>query len=184
MGKTFDRIDDGIAEFICAQHVFFVATAPLSAHGHVNLSPKGLDSFRILDPFTVAYLDLTGSGIETLAHVKENGRLTIMFCAFSGPPQIVRIQGRAETIERDDAEFTALSQRFPEHPGARAVIRLAVTRVATSCGYSVPRYDYVGDRDVLTRWAENKGDDGLVAYRREKNHASIDGLPGLDDDRR
>jgi hypothetical protein len=179
MAKILDRIDDSIAEFIAAQHVFFVATAPLSADGHVNLSPKGLDSFRILDPTTVAYLDLTGSGIETLAHVKENGRLVVMFCAFSGPPNIVRLHGRAEAIETDHGEFAELVTRFTEIPGARAIIRLRVSRVATSCGYAVPRFEYAEDRDTLSRWAEQKSDGGLTAYRDQKNAASIDGLPGL-----
>lgn len=184
MAKILDHIDHSLAEFIGAQQVFFVASAPLSVDGHVNLSPKGLDSFRIIDPTTVAYLDLTGSGIETLAHVKENGRLVVMFCAFSGPPNIVRLHGRAEAVELGDPRFEELRALFPGHAGARAVIRLRVTRVATSCGYAVPRLEYAGDRDTLGRWAENKGEAGLDAYRREKNVASIDGLRGIDPDRR
>jgi hypothetical protein len=179
VGKTYPEIDPRTAEFLGQQHVFFVATAPLSATGRVNLSPKGLRSFVVLDPRTVAYLDLTGSGIETVAHLRENGRITLMFCAFEGPPKILRLHGRGEVIEPGHAEWEALAARFPPHPGARSVIRVHVERIADSCGYAVPLMHYEGDRDQLARWAERKGPEGLVAYRAANNRKSIDGLPGL-----
>jgi len=180
MGQTYDAIDQRLAAFIEAQHVFFVATAPAGAGGHVNLSPKGLDSFRILDPHTVAYLDLTGSGVETIAHLRENGRITIMFCAFEGPPKIVRLYGHGSVLRAGEAAFDELATRFPDHPGKRAVIRVAVERVADSCGYAVPRYRYDGERAQLLDWAERKGPDELERYRREKNARSLDRLTGID----
>ena len=179
MGKTYPEIDERIAEFLCNQHVFFVATAPLSAKGRVNLSPKGLDSFVVLDPRTVAYLDLTGSGIETIAHLRENGRITLMFCAFEGPPKILRLHGRGEVIEPGHSAWEDLAARFPSHLGARAVIRVRVERIADSCGYAVPLMRFEGERDQLTLWAERKGPEGLSAYRSAHNETSIDGLPGL-----
>jgi len=145
----------------------------------VNLSPKGLDSFAILGPQGVAYLDVVGSGAETIAHLRENGRITVMFCAFAGPPKIVRLHGRGDTVEPGDAEFAALRANFPEALGARAVIRVRVERASDSCGYGVPLYGYEGERSAMGAWAEKKGPDGLVKYQREKNSASIDGLPGL-----
>lgn len=180
MGKVHDAIDDALANWIGEQHVFFVATAPLSAEGSVNVSPKGGDSFRVLGPREVAYRDLTGSGVETIAHLRENGRIVIMFCAFEGPPKIVRLHGRGSVVTESDERFGELVARFPEHAGTRAVIHVAVERVSDSCGYAVPLYGFVGDRDLLDRWTENKSEDKLIAYRREKNAASIDGLPGLD----
>ncbi len=178
MGKLHDAIDDALAAFLRAQHLFFVATAPSAGAGHVNLSPKGLDSFRILDPQTVAYLDLTGSGVETIAHLRDNGRITLMFCAFDGPPKIVRLYGRGVVVRREDAAFDALAAAFPALPGARAVIRVHIERIADSCGYAVPTYQYVGERRQLADWAARKGPDGLATYRREKNARSIDDLPG------
>jgi hypothetical protein len=180
MGRVLDEITPPLAELIAAQSVFFVATAPSGPDGHVNLSPKGLDTFRILGPNEVAYLDLTGSGAETIAHLRENGRITVMFCAFTGPANIVRLYGRGEAIPVDDARAAALLAQFPALPGARAVVRIAVDRVSTSCGYAVPQLEHVADRSTLTEWAERKGADGLVAYRAEKNATSIDGLPALD----
>jgi hypothetical protein len=179
MGKVYSEISDTVAAFIAAQHMFFVASAPLDASGHVNLSPKGLDSFRILGPRQVAYLDLTGSGVETIAHVRENGRLTILFCAFEGAPKIVRLHGRGEVIDRDTPEFEALLPRFTAAVGMRSIIRLDVERVSDSCGYSVPLFEYQGDRDTLTKYAERKGEDGMAEYRQRKNARSIDGLPGV-----
>ncbi len=179
MARTFDALTDELVAWIGRQPLFFVATAPLAADGHVNVSPKGLDTFRVLDPRTVAYLDLTGSGAETIAHLNENGRVTIMFCAFTGPPRILRLFGRGQVVTPDHAEWEALAGCFPDLPGARSVIRLAVERIATSCGYGVPRMDVVEERDKLIDWAERKGPDGLAAYRAEKNAASIDGLPAL-----
>ena len=178
MGRVLEAITDELAGFIAVQRVFFVATAPTDG-GHVNLSPKGLDTFAVLDPNTVAYLDLTGSGIETVAHLRENGRITIMFCAFDGKPNIVRLYGRGEVLAIGELDADALLPRFGSYPGARSVIRVHVDRVSTSCGYGVPRLTYDGERDQLTTWAERRGPDGLVGYREEKNAASIDGLPGL-----
>jgi len=180
MGRVLEAITDELAGFIAAQRVFFVATAPTDG-GHVNLSPKGLDTFAVLDPNTVAYLDLTGSGIETVAHMRENGRITIMFCAFDGKPNIVRLYGRGEVLAIGEPDADALLPRFGSYPGARSVIRVHVDRVSTSCGYGVPRLTYDGERDQLTTWAERRGPDGLVGYREEKNAVSIDGLPGLAD---
>jgi hypothetical protein len=179
MGKVYDAIDASLADFIRAQRMFFVATAPLAADGRVNLSPKGHDSFAILDSHTVAYLDLTGSGIETVAHVRENGRITICFCAFEGPPKILRLYGRGEAIEPGHAEFAALAARFPEYLGTRSVVRVAVDRIADSCGYGVPEYRYVAERTQLLLWADRKGRDGVRTYQEERNGSSLDGLPGL-----
>jgi hypothetical protein len=179
MGRTYDAIDDTLAAFLRAQHVFFVATAPLAESGHVNVSPKGLDAFTILDPHTVAYLDLTGSGVETIAHLRENGRVTLLFCAFEGPPKIVRLYGRGRVVPVEDPEFAALASRLPQRLGARSVIVVALDRIADSCGYGVPRYGYEGERAQLLDWAERKGHQGIVAYRPQHNAASIDGLPGL-----
>jgi hypothetical protein len=179
MGKLFTEIDDGLREFIGRQHVFFVATAPLSAEGHVNLSPKGLDTLRVLGPTTVAYLDLTGSGVETVAHLRENGRITLMFCAFGGPPRILRLSGRGRAVEPGDADWEAARGHFPGFPGTRSVVIVEVERIADSCGFAVPLLEYAGERRQLTDWAEHKGVEGLKRYRSEKNCHSIDGLPGL-----
>lgn len=180
MGKVYDRIDDRLAEFIGRQKVFFVASAPLSGDGLVNLSPKGLDTFAILDDTTVAYLDLTGSGIETVAHLRENGRIVVMFCAFDGPPLIVRVHGRGEVVEPDHADFPDLVARFPAHPGTRAIIRVHATRISDSCGFGVPLYRFEAERDQLGRFAEKKGPDGLREYQAKNNRKSLDALPGLD----
>ena len=178
MGKVFDGIDPKLAAWIGAQHMFFVATAPRDG-GHVNLSPKGLDSFAVLSPQSVAYLDVVGSGAETIAHLRENGRITLMFCAFEGLLRIVRLYGRGEAIEPGDAEFAALAARFPHQPSARSVIRVALSRVADSCGYGVPLYQYEGGRTQIGDWAERKGPEGLRAYQLERNRESLDGLPAL-----
>ena len=178
MGRVLDAITDELAAFIAGQRVFFVATAPTDG-GHVNVSPKGLDTFAVLDPNTVAYLDLTGSGVETVAHLRENGRITIMFCAFDGKPNIVRLYGRGEVLPTGEPEAEALLPRFGAYPGARSVIRVQVDRVSTSCGYGVPLLGYEGERDQLLQFAERRGPDGLAEYREEKNAVSIDGLPGL-----
>jgi hypothetical protein len=178
--KLFETIDDRMREWIAAQRMFFVATAPLAADGHVNLSPKGLDSFRVLGPREVAYLDLTGSGAETAAHLHENGRIVVMFCAFDGPPRIVRLHGRGTVVGPRDPAFAALAAQFPAHAGVRAVIQIAVERIADSCGYAVPLLAFQGERDQLPAWAARKGPDGLRAYRAEWNVKSIDGLPALE----
>jgi hypothetical protein len=158
--------------------VFFVATAP-NAGGHVNCSPKGRDSFRVLDPRTVAYLDYAGSGIETVAHVRQNGRIVLMFCAFEGAPRIVRLHGCGDVLAAGSPAFAALSPAFPSATAARAILRIALTRVSDSCGFGVPLYQYRGHREHLDTWAEKKGRDGVRAYVREKNSRSIDDLPGL-----
>jgi hypothetical protein len=178
--KLHDGIDGRLRAFIEAQHLFFVATAPLSADGHVNVSPKGLDTFRVLGEHEVVYLDLTGSGSETVAHLRENGRVTIMFCAFDGPPNIVRLHGSGRYVSLGDPGFDSYRTLFADHPGARGAVVVDVHRVSDSCGYAVPLMSHEGDRDLLTRWSENRGDDGLAAYRVTKNAASIDGLPALD----
>jgi hypothetical protein len=178
MGKLHDGIDGRMAGWLQRQPVFFVATAPLGADGHVNVSPKGtLGTFRVLDRDTVAYLDLTGSGAETLAHLRENGRITLMFCAFDGPPNIVRLWGTGEPVLPSAPDFAELVAGFPPHPGVRAVIRVAVQRVQDSCGYAVPRMELVAERDVLDLHNTRKGVDGLVRYRVERNAVSLDGLP-------
>ena len=183
MGATYPELNDRLIGFIANQRMFFVATAPLSASGRVNVSPKGLDSLRVLSPTCVAYTDFTGSGIETIAHVRENGRLTIMFCAVDGAPSILRLQGGGRVVEPRDAEFARLLPRFsvaPDMlPSVRALIVLDITRIADSCGFGVPLYDYRGEREQLTLSAQRKGANGLCEYRAKKNTHSIDGLPGL-----
>ena len=179
MGKVHAEIDEYLAKLIQSQHVFFVATAPLSSEGNLNLSPKGLDSFRILGPRMVAYIDLIGSGVETIAHLKENGRIVLMFCAFDGPPIIVRLHGRGRVVEPESPEFPSFVSQFPAFPSARSIIVVDVRRISSSCGFGVPLLKYEGDRDQVFRWAQKKGPEGLKAYKREKNRRSIDGLPGL-----
>ena len=180
MAKVLEEIDEGVTRFLLAQHMFIVATAPTAAEGLVNVSPKGLGgSFAVLGPREVAYLDLTGSGAETIAHLRDNGRICLMFCAFDGPPRIVCLHGRGEVVALGDDRFAALATRFADHPGARAVIHVRVARVADSCGFAVPRMTFAGERDQLVRWAGNRGDEGLAAYRAQKNAVSIDGLPAL-----
>jgi hypothetical protein len=177
MGKTHESITGDLRAFIARQHVFFVATAPLAATGHVNVSPKGLDCLRVLSPTRVAYLDLTGSGNETAAHLAENGRLTLMFCAFEGKPMILRLYGRGRVVLPGTDDWATLAPLFPGQPGARQVVVNDVTRVQTSCGYAVPLMSFDADRDLLPKWAATKGEAKLAAYRREKNVRSIDGLP-------
>jgi hypothetical protein len=179
MGKTYDEITPDLADWLRQQRIFFVATAPLSDDGLVNCSPKGMDTFRILGPREVAYLDLTGSGIETAAHLQENGRIVLMFCAFTGAPNIVRLHGQGEVLAPDMQDFQQLQASFPDYPGARAIIRVRLTRIGDSCGYAVPRYKYTGERDTLIKWTESKGPAGLIQYRRQKNARSLDGLPGV-----
>lgn len=179
MGKVYEAIDDRLAELIGRQHVFFVATAALAAEGSVNLSPKGLDSLVILDPHTVAYLDLVGSGAETIAHLRENGRITILFCSFEGSPLLLRLYGRGEVFEPGDEGFESLLTRFPKYPGTRSIIHVSVTRIADSCGFGVPLYRFEGERTQLTAWAERKGDEGLREYQLGNNRVSLDGLPAL-----
>jgi hypothetical protein len=190
MGKVFDGIDAHLRRWIFEQHLFFVASAPLASDGHVNVSPKGpIGTLCVLDERTVAYLDLVGSGAETIAHVRENGRIVLMFCAFSGPPRIVRLHGSAEVIEASDVRFATLVDRCGfAQPAAsesrRAVVRVDVRRVADSCGYGVPLMSFEGQREHMDAWAAKKlrvgGSEALVDYQREKNTRSIDGLPALE----
>ena len=180
MARTHEALDEQLSEWITAQPVFFVATAPSGDDGHVNLSPKGYDALRVLGPREVVYLDLTGSGAETIAHLRQNGRLTIMFCAFEGPPRILRLYGRARAVLPGDDEFAELSERFPDLPGARAVVHLAIERISSSCGYGVPRMELVEERPTLLEWSHRKGPDGLSRYRADQNATSIDGLPAIE----
>ncbi len=177
MAKLYNTITDDLATFIRAQPLFFVASAPLDLHGHVNLSPKGLDCFHILSPQQVAYLDLTGSGNETSAHLAENGRITLMFCAFAGPPRILRLYGHGHVILPHTNDWNTFVHHFPHYPGVRQIIVADITRVQTSCGFGVPLMDYVGQRDTAIRWAKAKGEDGITAYQRDTNMTSIDGVP-------
>jgi len=182
MGKIYDQIDEKLTKFIEAQKMFFVATAPLDAEGHVNFSPRGYDSFAIIDPLTVAYLDLGGSGIETQAHIQENGRMTIMFCAFEGAANILRLYGQGEAVQFDDPRFPELMKLFPNFEKARAIITLNITRIADSCGWGVPFYEFKGERDQLKRhWnhAYDKLGDAIVEQFYEENAESIDGLQGM-----
>lgn len=181
MGKTYEKIDEKLTEWINQQQMFFVATAPLSGEGLVNVSPKGLDgTFHILDPYTVAYLDMTGSGIETIAHLKENGRITLLFCAFTGAPNLLRLYGQGEPIEPHHPEFNSLLPHFAPYSDVRSIIRVKIDRIADSCGFGVPFYEYQGQRETLVKYAENKGVDGMAQYREENNSTSLDGLKGLE----
>ena len=178
MGDVHEALDEKLIAWIGEQHVFFVATAPAEG-GHVNLSPKGHDALRVLDDRTVAYLDLTGSGVETIAHLRENGRMTIMLCAFEGPPRILRMYGRGRVHPLGSPRYEELIDRFEPIVGARAIVELAIDRVQTSCGYSIPFMDYREERPTLQQWAARKGDDGLREYWAAKNTTSVDGLPAL-----
>jgi hypothetical protein len=192
VAQVYSELDERLVAFIAAQPVFFVATAPcLDASGnggHVNLSPKGYrDTFVVLDPVTVAYLDLTGSGAETIAHLRQNGRITLMFCSFSATPKILRIYGTGRVVLPADADWPALAARFaPAEPATgtergnqRAIIVVAADRIADSCGYAVPIMELAQERDLLTRWSERKSAEDLAAYRQKHNTKSIDGLPAL-----
>jgi hypothetical protein len=184
MGKLYESIDGRLRAFILDQPMFFVATAPSGPDGHVNVSPKGgAGCLAVLDEHRVAYLDYTGSGAETIAHLRDNGRITLMLCAFHGPPKIVRLHGRGRVVEPEDADFSNLAAQFSGEParGLRSVIEVAVERISDSCGYQVPLMEYIGDRDLLAQWAERKSDEQLVQYQRTHNRESIDGLPALQD---
>lgn len=187
MGKVYAGLDDRLRKFISAQHVFFVATAPSGTGGHINLSPKGhRDTFAVLGPSTVAYLDLTGSGAETIAHLRQNGRITIMFCSFDETPKVLRLQGRGRAVLPGEPDWDSLARCFPLAPGwdtgrdgHRAIIVAELDRIADSCGYAVPVMELVAERDLLTQWTERKTTEQLAAYRAERNAISIDGLPAL-----
>ena len=177
MGKTHEFIAPQHKEFIEKQHLFFVSTAPLNANGHINLSPKGLDSFRVLSPNRVGYMDIIGSGNETSAHILENGRITFMFCAFDGPPNILRLYGNGYAVLPSDPHWPEFSAHFTILPSTRQIIVADIFHVQTSCGFGVPFYEYAGERDHSFKWAESKGAEGLENYKKEKNMISIDGLP-------
>src|SRR4051812_44997150 len=192
MAKLFEQIDGKLADWIRAQHLFFVGTAPSGDDGHVNISPKGLmETFRILGPREVAYLDFVGSGIETIAHLRENGRIVVMLCAFDGPPRIVRLHGRGEVAQAGTARFDELSPAFDlggpiadvDH-GIRSIIRVEVTRIADSCGYVVPLMDYRGERSQMPKWQAARiakhGANAVMDYSAEHNERSIDALPGIE----
>ena len=189
MGRMFDDIDDTLRQWLSRQPMFFVATAPADLNGHVNVSPKGGEgTFRVLGPNRVAYVDLVGSGVETVAHLRENGRIVLMFCAFSGSPKIVRLHGRGQAIPEEDPKFAALLPEFPlpkEHlPLARGIVAVDVARIADSCGFGVPRMDLVAERDQLVRWSARQeakhGNVWKARYMSANNTASIDGLPGYE----
>ena len=177
MAKVFDCITDDLKKFIADQQMFFVASAPLTATGHINVSPKGLDSFRVLSDRRVAYLDLTGSGNETSAHLIENGRITLMFCAFQGSPMILRLYGTGQVVLPDTPAWAELISWFTPLPGARQIVVADIERVQTSCGFGVPLYDTVDQRRMLLDWASKKGQEGLKEYHMQKNMVSVDGLP-------
>jgi len=189
MGKVFDRIDDHQRGWIARQSMFFVGTAPLDGEGHVNVSPKGpIGSLKVLDDHTVAYLDVVGSGAETIAHIRENGRIVVMLCAFAGPPRILRLHGRGEVVPAGDPRFEELLEaggyeRAEVSESHRAIVVVHVTRIADSCGYGVPLMSYEGERPHHDAWAQKKlrarGPEALVEYQREKNAVSLDGLPAV-----
>lgn len=180
MGKRYDHIDDRLSAWISYQKVFFVATAPRADTGHVNCSPKGCDTLRVLGPRALAYLDTPGSGIETIAHLRENGRIVVMLCAFDGPPKILRLHGRGRVLVPGDEEFARLLPLFEPQPAVRSIIAVDVTRIADSCGFGVPLYTYEGRRTTSADFIRKLSDDGLRQYGVDHNQHSIDGLHGLD----
>ena len=175
MGKRFERLDDSHRRFIAEQHLYFVATA--APEGRVNLSPKGMDSLRVLGPNRILWLNLTGSGNETAGHLIQSNRMTLMWCGFETRPLILRAYGTARTVHRRDADWPALAAQLPAIAGARQIFDMTVDLVQSSCGYAVPRFDHAGERDILLRWAEARGPDELARYWDEKNRATIDGAP-------
>lgn len=179
MAKMFEEITDDLQAFIAKQHLFFVATAPLQASGHINLSPKGLDAFRVLSSKQVAYMDLTGSGNETSAHLLENGRITLMFCAFEGAPNIVRLYGTGRVVLPEHEEWSAFQAHFTLVDGVRQIVVADIEFVQSSCGFGVPMYEFQEHRKALTHWAHTKGEQGVRNYQEQNNITSIDGLPTL-----
>ncbi len=182
MGKEYQAIDTALQQWIGRQRVFFVSTAPLSGEGLINCSPKGLDGLRVTGPNELVYADLGGSGIETVAHVRENGRIVIMMCAFEGPPKIFRFYGRGRVVVERDAEYAELTALFPQLQAPRNFIVITVERIRDACGFGVPEYEYQGEREALHTWRANKTPEALDEYRRQKNAHSLDGLPGLEFD--
>lgn len=180
MGKEYQEIDGRVMDWIERQRLFFVATAPLADDGRVNCSPKGLNSLRVLGPRQIAYADIGGSGIETVAHLKENGRIVIMMCAFDGPPKIFRFYGTGRPVEPRDAEFERLVPMFPGMPAIRNFVVVDIEYIRDSCGYGVPLYEFQSERESLKNWCESKTGDEMLEYRSEQNALSLDGLPGLE----
>lgn len=175
MAKFYTELNDGLRQFIAAQHIFFNGSAP--NQGRINVSPKGLDTFRVLNDKCVAYLDLTGSECETAAHLAENGRLTLMFCSFEEKPLILRLYGRGRVVRPRDAEWQALHAHFPSLPGERQIVVLDIESIMATCGFAVPLFDYKGERTLLPEWSCKMGDEKMDEYRHERNQKSIDGLP-------
>jgi len=179
MAKVFPKIDDKLRAWVNKQHMFFVATAPLAGDGFVNCSPKGLDVFRVLDDHTVAYLDLTGSGVETIAHLKENGRIVLMFCSYDAAPRIVRLHGKGRLHEAGSDDYNALAPNFPALAGARSIIVIDVQRISDSCGFGVPLMEFKAERATLTDYWDQNGEQKVDDYQRKENAKSLDGLPGV-----
>jgi len=175
MAKRISSLTPELSSFIEKQKLFFVATA--AAEGNVNLSPKGMDALRVIDPNRLVWLNLTGSGNETAAHLLQFNRMTIMFCAFEGPPLILRLYGTAELVHAEDEQWDSYRALFPGYHGERQIIDMKIDLVQTSCGFAVPNYEYLGDRDTLEKWAEKKGEQGIREYWQEKNKTSLDGFP-------
>ena len=180
MASYYESIPNHLAAWIKVQPMFFVATSPSGDGGHINLSPKGLDTFRIVDSRTVAYLDLVGSGAETIAHLRQNGRIVVMFCGFDQPRRILRIWGEGEALYPGSSEYARLAAVFPQIPGSRSIIRVDIHKVGTSCGGGVPLMEVASQRDFLPKWAEKKGPDAMWEYQKEHNTVSLDGLPAMD----
>ncbi len=179
MGKEYTEVEERIQKWIARQKMFFVSTAPNATDGLINCSPKGLDCLRVLGPHEIAYVDTGGSGIETVAHLKDNGRITLMMCAFEGPPMIYRFYGIGTPIEPHEARFDAILHEFPAVPAVRNIIHIKVERIVDSCGYGVPLYDFRKHRDSLHNYFDNKSEADVLEYRRKRNSESLDGLPGL-----
>jgi len=179
MGKIFDGIDAELSDWITAAPLWFVATAPLAREGRVNVSPRGHDTLSVLGRHRVGWVDYTGSGVETIAHLRENGRITLMFCSYDARPRIVRLHGRGTVALPGEAAYEQVVALHPAHPSTRAVVLVDVERVSDSCGYGVPVMKVVGERDLMRLTAQKKGPEGLAAYRAQHNAVSIDGLPGL-----
>ena len=179
MGTVYDGVDEALASWIAAQPMFFVATAPLDPAGHLNVSPRGHDTFSVLDRHRVAWVDYTGSGVETLAHLRENGRICVMFCSYDKRPRIVRLHGRGSVALPGTPTYEEVVGQHPPHPSTRAVVVVDVHRVSDSCGFGVPVMELVGERNLLLLNAEKRAPQGLAAYRAEKNAVSLDGRPGL-----
>lgn len=179
MGKEYTEIDERIQKWMARQQMFFVATAPLAENSLINCSPKGLDSLRVLGPHELAYADTGGSGIETLAHLRQSGRITLMMCAFSGPPKIYRFYGQGTPVEPHENRFAELLAQFPDLPAVRNIIHIQVERIIDSCGFGVPLYEFKKHRDSLGNYFENQSEAEILEYRQTRNSRSLDDLPGL-----